>query len=495
MWATVNPDQRPTDLGPQDANFDYRGTDDAREFIWTGYKWVETTLVRYGTHAQRLALNLANVTDSELFVEWDRKYVMYQNQGGVWHYIGGTMWGTYSPDQRPTDLGTNDVGFDFRGTDIVRQSLWSGTAWESPDPTTTKGDLLARSSTEIDRLPVGADTQILTADSSQPLGVKWAPAPTGGGGAVTSVFGRTGAVSSANGDYTAAQVTGAVAGAGTLTTVGSIPKVTASGVLGPSVMTEATGKVGIGTASTVEMLTVNGAVKIEGQTTLAAVNSFGLDYFSNKSRLLSYGPNTTTSGDFQFLTLHSDGTGPATAMYLTGTGHVGIATATPNAAQLNVVGVISAGTNISPGLTTGDICACRDASPTTGAYFFGNASHYILFDGTTFTFNPATSNLPSDQRLKQNVRDLTGGLAVINQIRPIEAEWNGLGDTTKGKRIVSILAQELQKVLPGAVHSYRTPSDEEWLGYNPEELQMQAILAIQQLSRRLEALEGGEGRT
>jgi hypothetical protein len=120
------------------------------------------------------------------------------------------MWGTYSPDQRPTDLGARDAGFDFRGTDIVRQSLWSGTAWESPDPTTTKGDLLARSATEIDRLPVGPDTDILTADSSQPLGVKWAPANSSGVGAVSSVFGRSGAVAAASGDYNASQVTNAV---------------------------------------------------------------------------------------------------------------------------------------------------------------------------------------------------------------------------------------------------------------------------------------------
>lgn len=48
------------------------------------------------------------------------------------------------------------------------------------DPTTTKGDLLARSSSAVSRLAVGADGQVLTADSAQALGVKWA-APAGGG--------------------------------------------------------------------------------------------------------------------------------------------------------------------------------------------------------------------------------------------------------------------------------------------------------------------------
>lgn len=53
------------------------------------------------------------------------------------------------------------------------------TAFGNLSPLTTKGDLVAFS-TLNDRLPVGSDTQILTADSTQPLGVKWAaPAATG----------------------------------------------------------------------------------------------------------------------------------------------------------------------------------------------------------------------------------------------------------------------------------------------------------------------------
>lgn len=52
-------------------------------------------------------------------------------------------------------------------------------------PLTTKGDLYGFSTVNA-RIPVGADTQVLTADSSQLLGVKWAP-PTGGGGALTNI--------------------------------------------------------------------------------------------------------------------------------------------------------------------------------------------------------------------------------------------------------------------------------------------------------------------
>ena len=91
--------------------------------------------------------------------------------------------------------------------------LWTNEQWLAAqsltDPTSAKGDLLARDASALARLAVGTAGQVLTVDAAAPLGVKWA-APAGGG-AVSSVFGRTGAVVAVAGDYTAAQVTNAVA--------------------------------------------------------------------------------------------------------------------------------------------------------------------------------------------------------------------------------------------------------------------------------------------
>lgn len=61
---------------------------------------------------------------------------------------------------------------------------------------TTKADLLTRDASSLQRLPVGADTFVLTADSAQALGIKWAAAGGGGGTAFYYPFVGNGPASS-----------------------------------------------------------------------------------------------------------------------------------------------------------------------------------------------------------------------------------------------------------------------------------------------------------
>lgn len=80
--------------------------------------------------------------------------------------------GPLSADVTLTALVTSVFG---RTGAVVLTSADITTAGGLVDPTTTKGDILARSSSALARLAVGPDGQVLTTDSTQASGVKWAP--------------------------------------------------------------------------------------------------------------------------------------------------------------------------------------------------------------------------------------------------------------------------------------------------------------------------------
>jgi len=65
------------------------------------------------------------------------------------------------------------------------------------DPTTTKGDIIVNNGSITTRLAIGSNDQVLTADSGEATGVKWATA-SGGGGATTGSFSYSNNISSAS---------------------------------------------------------------------------------------------------------------------------------------------------------------------------------------------------------------------------------------------------------------------------------------------------------
>lgn len=127
--------------------------------------------------------------DGDFYIDTAAFYLYGPKTAGVWP-AGTTMQGPAGVDGAD---GTNGVdgndgadGIGIPAGGAAGQLLSKGSnadydsQWINPpvtSPNTTKGDVAVHNGTADQRLAVGADGYLLTADSAQGLGVKWAPAP------------------------------------------------------------------------------------------------------------------------------------------------------------------------------------------------------------------------------------------------------------------------------------------------------------------------------
>ena len=236
-------------------------------------------------------------------------------------------------------------------------------AFDALAPTTTKGDLIVNTGSDNVRLPVGTDTQVLIADSTEPYGVKWGSVV--GVGTVTSVGISAPAMFTVSGSP--------VTGAGTLT-------LSYSGTALP-ITSGGTGLTALGTAG--QVLRVNsggtaleyGAVTGTGDVVGPASSTNGqLPVFSGVTGKLI--TNSTLSGILK-------GTTGVVSAAVAGTDYIvpGGALGTPSSGNLINTTGLPITTGVS-GLGTGIATALGQSVGTAGAP--------VLFNGALGTPTTAT---------------------------------------------------------------------------------------------------------
>ena len=98
-------------------------------------------------------------------------------------YLMQGIWVFASAAARDAAVTSPQEGNACYLKDTNQVLTYSGSAWVAvgggASPLTTKGDVYGFSTTDA-RIPIGANNTVLTADSTQALGLKWA-APAGGG--------------------------------------------------------------------------------------------------------------------------------------------------------------------------------------------------------------------------------------------------------------------------------------------------------------------------
>lgn len=124
---------------------------------------------------------------------WDTAYGWGNHASAGYVVSGGALGipssGTLTNCTFPTlNQNTTGTASNVTGTVAIANGGTGQTtavaAFDALSPATTKGDIIVSNGTDNVRLPVGTDAYVLTADSTQASGVKWAVA-SGGGSALT----------------------------------------------------------------------------------------------------------------------------------------------------------------------------------------------------------------------------------------------------------------------------------------------------------------------
>jgi hypothetical protein len=120
-------------------------------------------------------------------------------------------------------------------------------------------------------------------------------------------------------------------------------------------------------------------------------------------------------------------------------------------------------------------------STTAAAYRF-----YVAWGGT-INATSITISAISDQRLKENVRDIDTGLDSIMALKPRRFDWKE-GKGQDKKNVAGFIAQEFEDVFPECVGVSRAGEDGiEYKNINHETLIPTLVKAIQELKAEFDA--------
>jgi hypothetical protein len=106
------------------------------------------------------------------------------------------------------------------------------------------------------------------------------------------------------------------------------------------------------------------------------------------------------------------------------------------------------------------------------------SSTQLTYTPSTGTLFATTFNSSSDERLKDNITDLSNGLDVINQLSPKSFNWKESGIESYG-----VIAQELERIVPNLVS---TSTSDGYKSVNYDAIIAFLISAVKELSAKID---------
>ncbi len=161
-----------------------------------------------------------------------------------------------------------------------------------------------------------------------------------------------------------------------------------------------------------------------------------------------------------------------------------------NAAAGQSVTISQNGTSIRFGISlAGNVIVGGNADlPTAGAAV-------LQVNGDAFKSTGSASwLLPSDSRLKQDVRELEFGLTQLRGVRPVRFRYNGRAGTRAGEAGVGVIAQEIERILPEMItrisnNASQEPDLKDLRVYDASLLTYLLVNSVKELAGRVEQLE------
>jgi hypothetical protein len=119
--------------------------------------------------------------------------------------------------------------------------------------------------------------------------------------------------------------------------------------------------------------------------------------------------------------------------------------------------------------------SCTGGASFGGSVGINNSTIVLNSNGSV---SAASYNSTSSRRYKQNIKDFTNGLAIIQKLRPVTFDWN----QKDIKNDIGFIAEEVYEVLPNIVHK-NDKGEVESLDYS--KIVPILIATVQQLSKEL----------
>jgi hypothetical protein len=113
------------------------------------------------------------------------------------------------------------------------------------------------------------------------------------------------------------------------------------------------------------------------------------------------------------------------------------------------------------GLSSGDLSIARAGGTSAAIYFNGAGTQYLYYDGTNMvvplgTFLAPAFEATSDRKLKTNIINIDSALNKVDQLNGVTFDWIKSGQASAG-----LIAQDVQEVLPEAVHTSGSGANDE----------------------------------